>query len=302
MHADPLIVFVPGLKPKPEPESHRDALFRCLAAGLRKADAQVADAFAATPRAFELVSWTFEFYGEHRDIGRDREDIERLLERDRASAADLAEATSWRRRGLRLMYRLADRFPFLIPRVADETLDVHLRDLKRYVRNDNDVGEAVRRHLKVSLRMAAASGRPVLLLAHSMGSVIAWDALWQLSRDTHYRGRIGLLMTLGSPLGQRYIQDRLLGCDQAGAARYPTVIDRWVNVAATGELTAIDMRLAADYGEMIDLGLVDSIEDVEVTNWYRDHGVLNVHAEYGYLANRDTARLVADWWREVTAD
>ena len=32
------------------------------------------------------------------------------------------------------------------------------------------------------LRAAAEAGRPVLLIAHSMGSVIAFDALWQMSR------------------------------------------------------------------------------------------------------------------------
>ena len=48
---------------------------------------------------------------------------------------------------------------------------------------------------------------------------------------------------------------------------------------------------------MLERNLVESIDDYEVENWYRDHGVLNVHAEYGYLANRDTAVHIADWWR-----
>ncbi len=45
------------------------------------------------------------------------------------------------------------------------------------------------------------------------------------------------------------------------------------------------------------LGLVASIEDHGVLNYFRLDGVLNVHAEYGYLANSVTAGIVADWWK-----
>ena len=298
MPAAPLIIFIPGLKPKPEPSLHGAALRRCLQAGLEKADPQVAREFAAEERAFDLVSWTFDFYGEHRDMALDAPGIEALLLKPEADEADRAAATSWRRRLLRGLYRIGDRVPMLIPRLADENVALHLRDLRRYVHNDNDVAEVTRRHLKVPLRTAATRQRPVLLLAHSMGSVIAWDALWQLSRDPHFDGRLSLLLTLGSPLGQRYIQRRLLGRQERGASRYPTVIRRWINIAAVGELTALDRRLAGDFEEMLELGTIESIEDREVWNWFRDGNALNVHAEYGYLANRDTALAIADWWRE----
>ncbi len=297
MHDRPLVLFVPGLKPKPEPAAHRELLRRCLEAGLARVEPDVARQFAAAAADFDLVAWTYDFYGEHRDVALDAPCVEALLAKGDADARDRAEAASWRRRVLRSLHRLGDRVPFLIPHLADENVALHLRDLRRYVKNVNDVAEVTRRHLKVPLRAAAAAGRPVLLLAHSMGSVIAWDALWQLSRDPHYDGRVSLLMTLGSPLGQRYIQKRLLGRNEAGRARYPQVIDRWVNVAAVGELTALDGRLSGDFAPMLQYGLLDSLEDVQTWNWYRDHGALNVHAEYGYLANADTARYVADWWR-----
>ncbi len=301
MPAAPLILFIPGLKPKPEPAAHCDALRRCLQAGLQKVDGDVAREFAAAERAFDLVSWTFDFYGEHRDMALDAEGVEALLEKPAADAKDRADASSWRRRLLRGLYRLGDRVPFLIPHLADENVALHLRDLRRYVHNENDVAEVTRRHLKLPLKTAAAQRRPVLLLAHSMGSVIAWDALWQLSRDPHYDDRLSLLITLGSPLGQRYIQRRLLGSRERGAARYPDCIRRWVNVSAVGELTALDARLAPDFAEMRALDLIESIHDIETYNWFRDHGTLNVHAEYGYLANSDTAVQVAAWWREQAA-
>jgi hypothetical protein len=48
---------------------------------------------------------------------------------------------------------------------------------------------------------------------------------------------------------------------------------------------------------MVDCGLVSSIEDHVVHNFFRLDGVLNVHAEYGYLVNDLTARIVTDWWK-----
>ena len=43
---------------------------------------------------------------------------------------------------------------------------------------------------------------------------------------------------------------------------------------------------------MVDLGMVESIDDHALHNYFRLDGTLNVHAEYGYLANDVTAQLV----------
>lgn len=298
----PLILYIPGLKPKPQPDVHREQLRRCLLAGLRNADPSVADGIEARPRSFEIVSWTYEFYGAHRDIELDLNSIDALLGKERADNRDIAEASSWQRRLQRSIYRIGDRLPFLIPRLADENMELYLRDIRRYVRNVNNGAALARRHLKLPLRAAAKAGRPVLLIAHSMGSVIAWDALWELSRDANYDGHIDLFMTLGSPLGQRYIQRRLLGASLEGAERYPDVIRHWLNTAAVGELTALDRTLADDFADMRRLNRVQSLEDIEVFNWFRINGVLNVHAEYGYLANSKVAAQIATWWQKHRPD
>ncbi|MBT8083741.1 MAG: hypothetical protein HKN35_05225 [Woeseia sp.] len=293
----PLILFIPGLMPKPAPELHRSALLRCLHAGLQKADAEVARQIQADANAFDIVSWTYDFYGVHRDFSLDAPFIDELLQKDAANEADRKSAKSWRRRALRFVYRIGDGLPFLIPRLANEKLTLHLRDLRRYVQNQNDIAEHTRRLLTTPLKVAAAIDRPVLLIAHSMGSVIAFDSLWQLGRDANFESELSALITLGSPLGQRFIQRRLLGHKLPDAERYPRVIKRWINIAAVGELTAVDMTLADDFAAMSQRGLVEKISDFATYNWYREHGILNVHAEYGYLANRDVALHVAGWWR-----
>ncbi len=294
----PLILYVPGLLPKPAAGVHKEALRRCLAEGLRRQDAEVAGEFADAERSFDLVAWTYDFYRAHRDFALDKKAIDELLERPGASKQDIVEASSPGKRLLRWLYRVGNLFPFLIPHLADERVELHLRDLMRYVHDSNGIATHTREMLKMPLRAAWESGRPVLLAAHSMGSVIAYDALWEMSHDKRDELRVDLFLTMGSPLGQSYLQRRILGHDRSGAARYPNNIRRWVNLSAVGDMTAVNPYLENDFGEMVELGLVECIDDIEIFNFYRHDGELNVHAEYGYLVNKATAAVVAEWWRQ----
>ena len=294
----PVVIYIPGLKPKPEPESHKAALLRCLESAVDRIDPEVANGLAA-PGGFELVSWTYEFYGEHRDIEQDLGDIASVIGKTKASDRDIVVATSMRRRFAIRLFNLADYLPFIVPKLATEEIEVHIRDYFRYVRNNQGRGETARNRLKMALGLAADEGRPVLLLAHSMGSVIAYDVLWQLSMEG--RAGVDLFLTTGSPLGQNTVQRHLLGKREKGPNRYPSNIRKWINIAAIGELTAIDRRLRNDFGEMIRLGLVEDIVDHEVFNYYHMHGNLNVHAEYGYLVNEVTAQCVVDWWKAASS-
>ncbi len=300
MSRGPLILYIPGLKPKPEHSLHREQVLRCMLEGVRRIDAETAAEMAQDEHFFDIVSWTYDFYGTHRDINLDLADIEAVIEKKEASAEDKELVTSWKRRFIRSLYRAADHLPFLIPQVANEDVELQIRDLHRYAKNVGDIAEIIRREVKMRLRAAASAGRPVLLYGHSMGSVISYDTLWQLSHQTGEEVRIDLMVTTGSPLGQHLIQRRLKGYRKEGVERYPGNIRRWTNIAAIGELTAIDMTLKHDFGEMIRLGLIEDIEDIETYNYYRMNGVLNVHAEYGYLVNEVTATTIRNWWRKVS--
>lgn len=299
MSRGPFILYIPGLKPKPEYSLHREQVLRCLLEGIRRIDPHTADEMAQDEHCFDIVSWTYDFYGTHRDINLDLADIEAVLKQTQATAEDREIVTSWKRRCIRSLYRAADHLPFLIPHFADEDVELQLRDLRRYAKNEGDIAEIVRRAVKAPLRAAASAGRPILLYGHSMGSVIGYDSLWQLSHEPVEEVRIDLMLTTGSPLGQRLIQRRLKGFREQGIERFPGNIRRWINISAIGELTAIDMTLNNDFGEMIRLGLVEDIEDLEIYNYYRMNGVLNVHAEYGYLVHEVAANVIRNWWRKV---
>jgi hypothetical protein len=75
----PLILYIPGLLPKPEPAVHKDALRRCLIEGLRRADPVVATELANSEHGFDVVAWTYDFYLEHRDYSLDATSVDSLI-------------------------------------------------------------------------------------------------------------------------------------------------------------------------------------------------------------------------------
>ncbi len=293
----PLIVFVPGMKPKPHPSEHSEAIWRCLVEGVRKVDPDLAAALPGREGIFSLAAWTHLFYNEFRNISDDLLWIDAAIRAGGPTDEDREEARSLKTKLKRASYLLGDTLPFLIPRFADEDMQITLRDVRRYLRNDDNVGRSIRRNLRLPLRRAWHARRPILLIGHSLGSVIAWDTLWEMSRVDGVGGDIELFMTMGSPLGQRVIQRALKGSRERGRRRYPDNIRHWVNIAAMGELTALDHQFKRDFSAMEQYGLVKGITDHRIYSHYREGSVLRVHSEYGYLLAETTGTHIADFLR-----
>jgi hypothetical protein len=129
MNPAPLIIYVPGLLPKPPADAHRDALLRCLLAGIKTRDDAIAGEIEARPASFEIVSWTYDFYGEHREFALDSPSVDALLAQGEIADRDIQEATSPTRRFTRWLFTLADKLPVLIPHVATERVRLHMRDV-----------------------------------------------------------------------------------------------------------------------------------------------------------------------------
>jgi hypothetical protein len=290
------IIFITGMKPKPDPELHRPELVRVLAAAMRRFAPPAADWLVERPENFVLVSWTHLLYAERRDIARDLPGIDRLLREPVASAADCREADSPARALRRAWHLVGDSFPSLSAFVSPETLRVTFADVMSYLDNRGGVADRVRELLCAALRAAWQAGDRVLVIGHSLGSVIAYDSLWQLSREWRESGRVELLLTLGSPLGTRFIRKGLKGADREGAARYPANIDRWVNVAARGEMVALHRRLKPFFAGMLEQGLIGSIEDEpDIYNHFRSDRGLDVHESFGYLNHPVVAGCICRW-------
>jgi hypothetical protein len=293
------IVFVPGKNPKPPPEVHRALLWRCLRRGLELVDPAIARDITAMPDCFHLVAWNAVYYNQRKEVDEDAPWIEALCRKTGPDAADIREALSWRNKRARLFYLIADHLPALIPLLPDPAVKSAVRETERYFQNQDGIGSRVRELLKAELRQMFAAGDRVLVISHSMGAVIAYDALWELTHLEGHPGKIDMFLTLGSPLGMHYVQDRLLGFHGNDGKRFPCNIRRWVNVAAHGDLTALNPIIRDDFMPMIEQACTESIDDQHrgVFNYFRNDKGLNMHRSYGYLVEQHVARAILAWWQ-----
>lgn len=90
-------------------------------------------------------------------------------------------------------------------------------------------------------RLSTLNG-PVVVVAHSQGSMIAYHVLRTLEATLE----VPLLVTIGSPLGIQEVQDELARI-HGSPLRPPRCVRSWVNVADRLDPVAIDPRLANDF-------------------------------------------------------
>lgn len=284
------------MKPKPRPDVHKHELLRAMLAGLSWVRPEAARALGDSPDWFTLVSWTHRFYGSYRNIALDIPGIDRILQEPEPSDEDRREIESTARRIKRLWHLVGDWLPFLGRFVARPQLRLTMTEVRRYFSDEEGVATEIRSLLKSVLTNAWDSGERVLLIGHSLGSVIAYDSLWELSRLNGDERRVELFITLGSPLATRFIRNSLRGAERDGSLRYPANVVRWANFTAKGEITALRPRLRPYFSPMVEMGLVEDITDyTELYNHFRGDIGLNVHKSYGYLAHRLVAEQVGDW-------
>jgi len=174
-------------------------------------------------------------------------------------------------------------------------------DLREYWNPESDFGSRVRWRLTEILEPALFAGDDVLLVSHSLGTLIAYDNLWKLShyaahRDVFETGhKLTRWITLGSPLGNPTVRKILKGHRASGARRYPANIREWINLAAVGDYISHDRSVRDDYRGMLEHGLIESIEDHRIYNLAVRHGRSDPHHGVGYLIHPSVIEAIADW-------
>lgn len=131
----------------------------------------------------------------------------------------------------------------------------------------------------------------ILLLSHSMGSIIAFDVLCSPSTKIS----INTFISMGSPLGLPPIVARNF---QAQKVQFPelkrptapeSIWPHWYNISDCRDTVALDHTLRDDYGPNRK-GL--RAADLLVTNDYQINGHANPHKSYGYLRTPEVARMI----------
>jgi hypothetical protein len=114
--------------------------------------------------------------------------------------------------------------------------DEFLGDFIRYLVS-RSVRSAVKERFKERLRPIVETSPRIGVVAHSWGTVVAYDSLLDLSGELPAL-QVGDLFTLGSPLWmvRRFLED--------SSGRKPPAVREWVNVNAQGDLIGSWLRPA----------------------------------------------------------
>jgi len=123
-----------------------------------------------------------------------------------------------------------------------------------------NVRTELRKRFIDALKVAAAAPGPLVVVSHSMGTIIAYDCL----RNCEDCPSIDTLFTLGSPLGLDAVQDNLKPKGAKGVD-YPTKIKRaWINVYdKLDPVVGFDPNFANDYK----LNGKKMVKDIHEANW-----------------------------------
>jgi hypothetical protein len=172
-------------------------------------------------------------------------------------------------------------------------------DVGEYWNHDSLFGSDCRSRMSGPLREAMERGDKIMVISHSLGTLIAYDTFWKFSRMAEYRelwkNRIDFWITLGSPLGNETVKDHLRGSRASNERRYPSNIKRWENFAAEDDYISHDQGLKNDYKRMLRLGLVKRLRDHRVYNLAVRKGKSNPHNSSGYLVHPKVIQMVKEW-------
>ena len=292
------IIYVPGMSPKPPTEQHRNMLWRSLLEGVKRAEPDTALEIENHMDEFHIVAWNHAYYLNSHDSAQDLPWIDALLNKHGPTQQDISEADSWRVHIIRFLYAIVDLFPWLIRWLPESACNT-IKETNRYFENRNNIGYQVRGMLKTILQPILEKNEQIMVIGHSLGSVIVYDALWELSQNKLHFGKVDFL-SLGSPLGLKFVQNKLQGRQYPKKNKYPNNIHRWINITSVGDTTAIDRNLKDDFSDMLKYDLIKSIEDhcKGIYNFYRDDKGLDCHTSYGYLVNPAVGMVIANWWRQ----
>ena len=134
---------------------------------------------------------------------------------------------------------------------------------KEYVRSDKVsfmVRQELRSRLLRELAAASAQADKVLIVSHSMGTMVAYDVL----RNCPGCPQVDTLITLGSPLGIQEVQDELVAVD-AKEVDFPAAkLNRWINIYdPLDPVCGADPKISNDFRPVGG----KRVEDVKESNW-----------------------------------
>lgn len=257
---------------------------------------------------FKLVYWAHFLHPEPLDPNEKDEKHHLFLENPYVPAKQFEKKKPDRLRQKALDYLekqmdnlfLNSDLSFNFSKVTDLIIHHFFRDLEIYYSSDcirtessdSLARDVIREELVRILRKHRR--KQILLIGHSMGSIIAYDVLTQLVPDI----KIDTFITIGSPLGLPIIMSKIISeqneemMSKGKLCTPENVVRNWYNFSDLRDKVAINYNLRDDY-EKNQRGIrpIDKI----VFNDYEYNGEKNPHKSYGYLRTPEMAEVINEF-------
>lgn len=139
--------------------------------------------------------------------------------------------------------------------------------------------------------------KKICLIAHSMGSIIAYDVLTEFVPDI----KIDTLITIGSPLGLPVIKSKIASEQKKEYVKKvhlkvpENIVSNWYNLSDLTDKIAFYYDLSNDYASN---SRKVKVIDKTVINHYAYQGNKNPHKSYGYLQTPEMAEIVDTFLRK----
>ena len=202
----------------------------------------------------------------------------------------------------KILYKifLTKKYKLRFPSLSKKFLHTNFRDLEVYFaencdkisNNDCESREQINKRLIDILKKH--HNNQVFLVAHSMGSIIAFDVLSFIARETI----INTFVTIGSPLGAPFVVSRIAKLSKNNNEGYiklqtpEAVYKNWYNFSDVRDNIAIDYELADDFTENSKgVRVIDKL----VTNTYKMDKVSNPHKSFGYLRTPEFIKCLTEF-------
>jgi len=181
--------------------------------------------------------------------------------------------------------------------LTDEIMKRYFNDLDIYYKstlkdkNNNEIPAKTLIRDRLKEVLLKHKGKDILLIGHSMGSIISYDVL----SNPEMKVNIDTLVTIGSPLGLPVIMSKIAAEQKERnkdviSVNTPQPVKRnWFNFSDLHDKVAINYNLSDDYGD--NAGEVHVIDKI-VYNDYECYGKKNPHKAYGYLRTPEMAEIL----------
>lgn len=189
---------------------------------------------------------------------------------------------------------ITNNFDFL----SDIVFKKYFRELEIYFtknksKNDNTFFRDVIRK-RLSDVLIKHKGKEILLVAHSMGSIIAYDVINLLVPEI----AIDTFVTIGSPLGIPIILNKTLNEQKFINPKInklktpPNITRNWFNLADNEDNVALNHFLENEFDANLK-GI--KVQDLIVKNDYEINGFKNPHKSYGYLRSPEFSKILSEF-------